>query len=474
MMSFLIQAALAASVSVSPTDDLAALTSSLGPGDSVVFTDGVYELENTLTIEALGEEGARIEIFPQEGANPVLKSLNGSTIFRLQNSEYVTVRGLSFIGPDTWEEEGGNGVEIRDSVGIVFEDNLVQNVRGTMLVLGGDGSGYSIRRNLLEFTSNGHGIYAGCGDGSCWLQDSSIENNVVREIIAENWLYGIYLDNGSQANTVTDNVVYNMTGSGIRVESTQFGDANWVERNAVWNGDNNGIEVYGGARVRNNVVFEMGGYGIRSGNPDNDDLADTVITYNTVALTGDYGVRLDDWPGRDGMVFSSNCIANITGRGFYFGIEEEEEDTTSYITKNVISGLVENVDLSLYPGWYAPGSGVADFADVEAWDFYPVTQSPLVGSADADGAAWIPDVDFNGSSRNGNAPTVGAYEWDGEGNPGWVIQEGFKDPEAAVRGPGGLEPGGGCCKSKEDGTEAFLLLPLLAFGLKRRRRSADA
>ncbi|MEZ4317718.1 MAG: right-handed parallel beta-helix repeat-containing protein [Myxococcota bacterium] len=473
-MTVLLQAALAASVSVSPSDDLNALTSSLGPGDAVVFTDGLYELDETLTVEALGEEGSMIELFAQEGATPILKALGDRTVFELRNSAYVSVRGLTFVGPDTWENDdsNGNGVVIRDSTNVTFEGNTIQTTRYSLLNLAGDGVGYTIRRNLLEYSNDGHGIYAGCGDGSCWLQDSVIEQNLIRELQSETYNYAIVLDNGSQNNHIDDNVAYNLATSGIRVESTQFGDPNWIERNAVWNGEGTGIEVYGAARVRNNVVFEMGGYGIRSGNHENDDLADAVISYNTIALTDDWAVRLDDWPDRDGMVFSSNVVANITGRGLLYDndLGDEEIDTTTYVTGNVVSGLVDGIDITLYPDWFVPGAGVADFTDVAAWDFYPVNQSQLVGSADPASDAWVPEVDFNGVARNGAAPTVGAYEWEGAGNPGWVLQEDFKDLEVA-NGPGGTDlPRGGCCGAKSDNSEAFLLLPLLAFGLTGRRR----
>ncbi len=475
MMMVLVQAAFAASVSVGPGDDLAALTSSLGPSDIVVFQDGVYELENTLVVEALGEEaeGMGIELIAQEEATPILKSLEGNTVFELRNSAFVTIRGLTFQGNDLWEEEGGNGVTIRDSTDITFIDNTVQNVRSTLLRIDGDGSNYTIRNNLLEFSSDGSGIYVGCFDGACWLQDSVIEQNLVRELVSESDRYGIILENGCQANRVQDNVIYNVTGHGIRVEDTQLGDPNWVERNALWNGENDALQINGAARVRNNLVFEWGGYGLRS-QPTDGDLSDTVISYNTIALTDDWAVRLEDWPGRDGMVFSSNVIANITGRGLLYDNElgEDELDETTYFTNNVVSGFVDGIDPALYPGWFTPGAGTADFEDVEAWDFYPVDQSDLVGNADPDGNAWIPDVDFNGVPRNGAAPTIGAYEWASGGNPGWIPQEGFKDLDVAANNNTTQIGGNGCCgnNNAEDGSEALLLLPLLAFGLRRRRR----
>lgn len=460
--------AFAASVSVAPGDDLQALSSSLGPGDLMVFQDGVYELEGQLSITATGEEGNHVQIVAQEGTTPILRAIAGSSVFELRDAQFVTVRGLTFEGGELWETEGGRGVTLRNASNVVFEDNIVRNTRQSLLVLDGDGSLVTVRRNHLHHSSDGHGLYAGCGDGSCWLSEAVIEQNLIHDYgIGDNLRYGIVLDNGSQGNRVADNVLHT-AGHGIRVESTQLGDPNFVEGNAVFDGLGDGIQVTGAARVRNNVVFQMGGVGIASSNHENDDLSDAVISYNTVALTTGWAVRLDDWANRDGMVFSSNAIANITGRGFLY--DSDEEDTTNYVTNNVISGLVEGVDITLYPDWYVPGAGTADFADVEAWDFYPVSASELVGAADPAGEAWIPDTDFNGADRNGANPTVGAYEWDGGNeNPGWLIATGFKELGTSS-GPGSTEiPKGGCCKGKSDGTEAMIFLPLLAFGLRRRR-----
>jgi hypothetical protein len=478
MMMVLVQAAFAASVSVSPGDDLAALTSSLNPTDIVIFQDGTYELENTLVVEAVGEEGEGQGVYlrAQEGATPILKSIGTGTVFELRNSAHVSIEGLTFVGNDTWEEEGGNGVTIRDSTDVTFQNNIIQNVRSTLLRIDGDGANYTIRNNLLEFSSDGSGIYVGCFDGACWLQESVIEQNLIRELISENDRFGIILENGCQDNRIQDNVIYNVTGHGIRVEDTQLGDPNWVERNALWNGENDALQIDGASRVRNNLVFEWGGYGIRS-RPQEGDLEDVVISYNTIALTDDWAVRLEDWPNRQGMVFSSNVIANITGRGLDYDNElgEDELDETTYFTNNVVSGFVDGIDPALYPGWFTPGAGTADFEDVVSWDFYPVGQSDLVGNADPDGNAWVPEVDFNGVPRNGAAPTIGAYEWEsGGGNPGWIPQEGFKDLDVASNN-NTTQVGGGCCgnNNTDDPSQAALLLvPLLAFGLRRRRQDA--
>ena len=42
-------------------------------------------------------------------------------------------------------------------------------------------------------------------------------------------------------------------------------------------------------------------------------------------------------------------------------------------------------------------------------------------------------------ARDGAAPEVGAYEFSGEGNPGWLIQEGFKEFAVIEEEVGGTE-----------------------------------
>lgn len=467
-MFALISAAWAISATVSPGDDLSAVVSSLGPGDVITFNDGTYELEGTLRVnEALGEEGNPVRFVAATGAAPVLKALGGGTVFELRTSQFVEVVGLTFEGSDLWETEGGGGVQVVDVSGLVFTDNVIQYVRGDLLRLVGDTTGLEIRRNHLQFSSNGTALYAGCGDGSCWMSDSVIAENLIHDVgNPESNRSGIFLDNGCQGNTVSDNVVFNVTQLGLRVESTQLGDANVVEGNAVWNTGSHGMEIVGEAIVRNNIVTQTQGVGIRSGNHENDDLRNVRITYNTIAITGQEGVRLDDWANREGMVFSSNVVANITGRGLRY--DSDEEDTLNYITANVVSGLVDGVDITLHPEWYIPGAGVADFEDYANWNFYPAINSTLEGFGDPAGEAWVPEIDFNGDPRNGAAPTVGALQWSGAGNPGWILAEDFKGSETGQ--PPVTNAPGGCCGRNNGGDEAVLLLPLVGLLVGRRRR----
>lgn len=470
-MYFLISQAFAISATVAPGDDIAAVVSTLGPGDVITFTGGTYELENTLRItEAIGEPGNPV-ILTSGNTGAVLKAIEGDTVFVLADSQNVTIENLIFEGGELWEEEGGGGVVLSNSSGVTFRNNIVRNVRGDLLRLSGDTSDLVINDNELKLTSAGTGIYVGCGDGSCWMSNSEIFHNLVHDTgTEENNRSGIYLEDGCQGNVIHDNTVFNTTSLGIRVESTQLGDHNTVEGNAVWSTRSHGIEVLGEAVVRNNVVFETGGNGIRSTDAISD-FQNVRITYNTVALTGDWGVYLDGWSDKPGMVFSSNVIANITGRALDYNDDIEESGTDNLFSNNVVSGLVEGVDPALQVGWFSAGAGTRDFVDVVNWNFYPDPDSDLVGNGDPAGDAWVPPNDFNGSVRNGEFPTIGALEYVGPGNPGWVIQEDFKG-EGDIVGPDPNDPGntGGCCSKSDDASQAWIVLPFLGLFAGRRRR----
>ena len=68
-----------------------------------------------------------------------------------------------------------------------------------------------------------------------------------------------------------------------------------------------------------------------------------------------------------------------------------------------------------------------------------------------------------------DAPDVGAYEWSGEGNPGWTVTTEFKvigvEEETEVQG--------GCCgdKAEKSGAGALFLGGILGLGWRGRRRS---
>jgi MYXO-CTERM domain-containing protein len=465
----------AASITVAPGDDINTLAASLSPGSELVFSDGVYPIHSTIYIKAVGTEEQPVRLVAAEGATPILEfqvTSGGNYIVRIEEAAYVELDGLTIRGGAGWEANTYTGISVGgDSQHITVKNCLVSETGGTSIALGGGTGFVTLEHNELRETINGHGIYAGRSDGTEWVEQSVFHNNWIHDIRGD-YSYGIWVSPASTGNTITHNNIYNVSYSGLMVHSTELGAANVVEGNAIWNVSGYGMEVYGTSLIRNNLIFNIDGVGLRTRASDFGNYEQVVFSMNTITQTGGWAVEADDWEGQIGMVFANNAVCNPTGQALSWEVPTDTaltQDTVGLFTGNVVCGQVEN------PTWfyagYSAGDGYNDFTDAVGWNFYPSPTSLLVDTGTADGAAYIPETDFNGVPREGDSPDVGAYEWDGDSNPGWSIQEGFKSLE--LKDTRTKEFVGGCCQNSkgEDTAKAALLLPLLGLGALRRRRS---
>ena len=127
---------------------------------------------------------------------------------------------------------------------------------------------------------------------------------------------------------------------------------------------------------------DLSGNGLLLTDGDRGTAQDTVVSFNTIADTGEEAVEVHDWAGYTGMVLANNVIANPTGRALYFN--ETGYDDTTYISGNVVTGLVDGL-ADTYAGADAPyvdGAGYHDFVDAETWDFYPVPGTVVIDAAE--------------------------------------------------------------------------------------------
>ncbi len=461
--------ALAADVSIDVGDDISALTSSLRPGDRVLFAPGTYDLEGTITWVGVGTETEPITIKPNGEGEVIFNNLHGGWGIRVTDSAWISIDGITVQGnEDDYGYPSGSGIEIYNSTDITVMNSLFTDLNGDGIRINSDCRNLVIEKNEVANLANGTGMNIGCGDASCWLQDSIISNNLIHDVLHT----GIYLQPGTQNVEIVDNVIFR-ADRGAYLGPTELGPANLFEGNAVWQTEGDCVAIEGTALVRSNLLFECGDDGIYTNNNDRNGLVDVVISHNTIARTDGHGADLTDAYGSDGFVFANNVIANPTGYGLrwddeykYYGVESD-----NYISHNVVTGLVEGFDPLLYPTFVFPGGGFNDFENADNFDFYPTQGASIVDRGDAQGEAYIPDYDFNGIPRDGNAPDVGAYEWDGAGNPGWVIQESFKETGAAANNNRSDLGSGGCCGGGGSGDQGLLFLPLagLAAALRRRK-----
>ena len=483
VLASLLATAGAASLEASPGDDLNTFVEGLGPGDEIVLGNGQYDVSATLAITVVATEDQPVTLRaknPGEAIFQVAPNAEGaypSALFSLNGASHVTLDGLVLQGDETWTQAEDNryqGLTINESSNITVKRTTLRELNRTGVYLSGNNRDITLDTVEVAEITEGYGLYMGCSDASCWTTGLTITNGLFHDFSGTDAV-GIYLAHGSQGARIEDTVVYGTTGTGIYLGSTERGEKNTLLGNAVWSTVGAGVFVDGDVQMQNNLIFNIDGHGIRTRNPDRDSFSDLILTYNTVVDTTGWAAYLSGWQDADGtVVLSSNALCNPVGYGVNLELVQLDTaipETPGYVTNNVVCGLVEGLDE--YDGEIIPGGGFADFADAESWDFYPTPSAQLLDAGDPASEAYIPSTDFNGAPRSAS-PDAGAYEFDGEGNPGWRVQENFK--ELGVERPSEVEVLGGCsCKkngSSDTGAAALLLLPLLGFGALRRRDDA--
>lgn len=488
LLLFTSPVATAASLELSPGDDLASLTASLQPGDELVFTHGTYVLEERLSWTGQGTEAEPIVLRAADGATPVLELSAGedgdypSGIVRISESAWLEVRGLHLRGDAGWAdpEDRFSGLELADSSDVLLSDLRVGQTSGTALDVSGDSARITIRDTEVHDVLDGDGVDVGCGDGGCSVTELVLERLWIHDLLGPDD-NGLALRHGTQGAVVVDTVVHDVGGRGVYLGSTDRGEANAFEGGAVWATGLEGVRVQGAARVRNSLVFLTGEEGIEVDDPGRDAYGDVVLAFNTVVDTADWAVQIEDQLGRSGMILSGNALCNPLGLGLSLDATSPEDPADTgfvpehdvWVQGNVVCGYVEGVteeELTAGQGWQ-------DYLDVAGWDLYPQDGGALVGGGSVGAEAWVPEVDFNGLPRDGTGPDAGAYEWSGADNPGWQVQEGFKGPPATATDAtdvGGCGCGGGGKdggdKDGDEGAAAAGLLLLSLVGLRRRRR----
>ena len=468
----------AASVSVQPGDSLDALTSDLQPGDVITFQNGLYELEAGLDWSGIGTPTSPIVLQAASGASPVLTARDGDFIGDIIDSQHMVLRGLTFEGPanpskDNWI----GGLRILSSSHIQIEGCTFRFVPGNGLQIYGDVSNIRIADSVVHDIERSHAVSVGCSDASCWLQDAEFSRLLVYNVWSED-SWAMYFSAGSQGVVLQDSIIAHVAGSGLYLGSTEFGKPNLVTGNALWDIGNDGALIQGAVQFQNNIVANTGSDGVLVNESDRGALEDIVVSFNTIANTGDWGLNLQDLPSAINVVVANNVVANPLGYGMYYELPKGYEkgwNTSNHVKHNVVTGAVDGVDTD-HPDqvdWVLPGGGFADFEDMESLNFYPTRNATMVGAADPSGDSFVPAQDFNGVPRDGSTPDAGAYEFLNDGNPGWALTEELKEL-GYTDGPGGMDVSGGCC-SNDSGSKssAWLLIPLLAFAGRRRTSSRE-
>ena len=281
----------------------------------------------------------------------------------------------------------------------------------------------TIRRLHIHDTGTGGGpgecMYLGCNNNDCQMWDSLIEFNWCHDTLAGSQGDGIELKTGSYNSVIRHNVVHDVKYPGITVYGTVDNKpANIVEGNAVWNVVDNGIQTVGDVIVRNNIVMSVGASGIAAKPSQGEIVENLEVVYNTVVGAGDACLRGNELPMGSNNVFANNALYC----GATSAIKFPQGPGDAAVANNAVVGALNGQDMGTLDG-IDPATA---FLDADNMELYPSAQGPLVDAGSSDHSAA---EDFNCLARDNGEPEIGAYDnaASPDANPGWVVQEGFKE-----------------------------------------------
>ncbi len=415
-------------------DDVEAAINGAQPGDEVVLAGGEYTLTERFSFDIAGTEGMPIIIRAADGEQPHLhRPMANQNIIDIDGATWVEIRGIEFSG-------GSAGIRISAADHLTIEDCEVHDSGDVAIRANDSGVTYEslhiIHNDIHHTNDTGEGMYLGCNNDDCRLANGLIERNYVHHTNQGTVTQGdgIELKEGSYNTIIRDNVIHDTNYPCILTYSANGnGDGNIIERNVMWNCGDHAIQSAADATIRNNIILSANVDGIamqqhQSGSPDN-----LVVVHNTILQATNNAISLRNAVGS--VVIANNAIYAQGGNAVFLG----PGDTSGLVMAgNVGMGGVSGGGMG-----YVEGNLMADFVGAD-WsgappiDVFPAMGGALVGAGDP---GYVPDDDFNTIARDGEAD-VGAYRYDANGNPGWMIEEDFKDFPEDVGGTGGEDTGG--------------------------------
>ncbi|HEU0036832.1 MAG TPA: right-handed parallel beta-helix repeat-containing protein [Kofleriaceae bacterium] len=458
--------AAAGTYEIGPGDDLFGRLRMLAPGDEVIVHAGTYTTPGFFEVAWAGTEAAPIVVRGADGERPVIAGTLAQNVIDLSGS-YFTLRGFELRG-------GSHGIRLGSTDHAVLEDLVLHDLGDVGISCNRPGlacAAITIRGCEIFDTGKagtGEGMYLGCNDGDCAFTDAIVERNYVHDLGGDQG-DGIEVKTGATAVTVRDNVIARSRFPGITMYGyTGAGAVNVVERNLVLDAGDNGIQIVGQVRVRNNLVLGSVGNGIHSKASQGLIPDDVEIVHNTVVGAGGACLKTNDWAlaTTTGQLIANNALYCPAGTA----VDLNGGAPAARLSANVGLGASTAAD-----GFFAGRSVEEDFDDVAALDFYPAAAGPLHGTGDP---MYATADDFDGCPREEQID-VGIYDRTVAGRA-WIVAEGFKPaptchgsvgPDAGPEG----EPGsgrGGCCDSGARGSGSLVLA--IAVLASRRRRRATA
>jgi len=244
---------------------------------------------------------------------------------------------------------------------------------------------------LTGFTiTNGHAIYPNSKGGGifCSNSHSIIENNIIKENIADNAGGGIYCNNSSpiiRNNKILDNISWDLGGGGICCDN----ESNPLICSSIIMGNYNderggGICCWYSSPTIENVTITGnnanydGGGGIYCNNNSSPSLQNVTIENNSASGTYGYGggiyCRNNSSPSLDNVTITDNSASNYGGGIYCYS------SSSPSIVNSIISDNMGNYGIYVYSG--NPTISYCDFWNNDGGNYYNVSTG--IGCIEAD------------------------------------------------------------------------------------------
>ena len=411
----------AGAVEIGPEDDLEAAVSALVPGEELILRGGTYSFDENVTFSANGTAEQPIIIRGKTGEQPIItQATTNHNVIEINSSSYLAIKSITIT-------RGSHGIRLINSDFITIEDCEIYETGdvGISANSGGTYEGLKILRNHIHHTNGtGEGMYLGCNNDGCRVANSLIEGNYIHHTNRASVEQGdgIEIKEGSYGNIIRDNVIHDTKYPGIILYSTVGnGPSNLVEGNVIWNVSDNAMQIAADAMIQNNIILgNVSFQSHQSGSPSN-----IRFVHNTVINAGS-AVQVRNVTGS--VLIANNAV---------YSQADAIQLISGDLSQVQLSGNVGSGGISGGSAGYTEGSGIAadmvsaDYSGSPPIDAFPANGSALNGAGDA---AQVTSVDFNGTLRNGVAD-AGAYKFDANGNPGWVVKAGFKPLSGSASRP---------------------------------------
>ena len=418
----LLQIASATTYIASTPGEIQSYTDILQSGDTLLVQEGQYDMNwNIRDLMGTSTDWIVIQALTD---SVIINGIAYDNVIDVYNCHYVELIGFEIT--DSYGAGGIDGIKFRTtSDHFVMEDLHIHEITGVGISANPGSQSFTYLTiqycHIHDIDSVGEGMYLGNHDGL---------SPVHHCVVAFNWVHdchphkGIQFKRGTYLNIIQDNVVYNCDETGIvlyKTDQMSANDNNIVRRNVIWNAPE-GIFAVGQTNIDNNVIFDCD-YGINVRNYGSWGMEDLYIRNNTIYSCPATCLRLDDWNNANGEMV---CINNACYQDniSLSAIQAPDGIGPGYVAYNRHYGQ------SQVSGSTLGNSPVNEFINPNIMpgiiDLYPKNGATLIDSGTS--LYGAPSDDFNWQNRPFNGHwDVGAYEWSQSTNPGWQIQEGFKE-----------------------------------------------